>query len=111
MDAAPMTIADQLQRIHRHAEAMASEAALKVVMHRSGTRHPYSADELLQMRGEKVVEYLRGKDAASCREVVDDLGMSYTNTKELLAWLLSEKRILVCRTTTKGRRFYEVRKP
>ena len=102
-----LSIASQLDRIHNHAKALESEAAAKATMHR-GSRHQYSASELLMMRGEKVVEYLTGKVDASCREIVDDLSISYTNTKEVLAWLLAQKRIRVSRTTAQSRRFFEV---
>ena len=50
MDAAPMTIADQLQRIQHHAESLSRKSAAKATMHR-GSRHQYTASELLQMRG------------------------------------------------------------
>ena len=111
IDAAPMTIADQLQRIQHHAESLDREAALKATVKMSGSRrHPYTASELLQMRGEKVIEYMREeKQRVTINQLSEDLGISYTMAKEVVAMLVEKKRIRVADQTPKGRKFYSVR--
>ena len=105
-----LSIASQLERIHVHAKALSAEAELKKAMHHHrGGRHPYSAAELLEMRGEKVLAYMRGQEeTVTIKSLSQELCINYTTMKEVVDMLEGKRRIHVANKSTQGRKYYEV---